>query len=159
MVGAQSQGGAVGYFWMVLGLAVVVAPLWAVVPSKRQRFLARLRDQALSMGLHISETPLPKIPPRLQRADDRPLVAYWWRLSREQGRGVTAELIVRTREGWETESGNDAPLVLEQLPCGVDVVTVAADRIVCYWDERGMEMDLSSIKSVLLSLAGSASQA
>lgn len=142
-----------GYFWIILGLAVVVAPLWAVVPSKRQRFLASLRDQALSMGLHISEAPLPAIPPRLQRNDDRPLVAYWLRLSREQGEALQAGLFVRTREGWECESGSAVPAVFETLPEGVDVVTLAADRVACFWDERGVEDDLVSIKSVLVALS------
>ena len=69
------------YVLIVLGLAVVIAPLMSAMPSKSQRAKAALRDQARTCNLRVSLRPLPPIPPRFRFASDDEFACYESRLS------------------------------------------------------------------------------
>ena len=69
------------YVMIVLGLAVVIAPLMSAMPSKSQRAKAALRDQARTSNLRVSLRPLPPIPPRFRFASDDEFACYERRLS------------------------------------------------------------------------------
>ena len=69
------------YVLIVLGLAVVIAPLMSAMPSESQRAKAALRDQARACNLRVSLRPLPAIPPRFRFASDDEFACYERRLS------------------------------------------------------------------------------
>ena len=68
------------YVLIVLGLAVVIAPLMSAMPSKSQRARAALRDQARACNLRVSLRPLPPIPPRFRFESDDEFACYEKRL-------------------------------------------------------------------------------
>ena len=68
------------YVLIVLGLAVVIAPLMSVMPSKAQRQKAALRDEARDCALRVSMRPLPAIPARFRFTPDGELACYERRL-------------------------------------------------------------------------------
>ena len=69
------------YVLIVLGLAVVIAPLMSAMPSKSQRAKAALRDQARACNLRVSLRPLPPIPARFRFESDDEFACYERRLS------------------------------------------------------------------------------
>ena len=64
------------YLLILLGLAVVVAPLMSAMPSKAQRAKAGLRDLARTHDLRVSLRPLPAVPARFRFEPEDELACY-----------------------------------------------------------------------------------
>ena len=64
------------YLLILLGLAVVVAPLMSAMPSKTQRAKAGLRDLARAHDLRVSLRPLPAVPARFRFEPEDELACY-----------------------------------------------------------------------------------
>jgi hypothetical protein len=129
------------YLFILLGLAVVIAPLLSAMPSKGQRRKAAVRDQARQYGLRVSVRPPPEIPPRFRFATDTELVCYEKLLSKTLQLAGREVRFVRIGGVWQ--SILDEPTTPDwvlQLPDGVLVAELFERNVSIFWDERsGLE--------------------
>ena len=94
------------YVLIVLGLAVVIAPLMSAMPSKAQRAKASLRDEARSCNLRVSLRPLPPIPARFRFQSDDEFACYERRLSPDGHRAGRDEAYVSVEGIWSPTTGD-----------------------------------------------------
>jgi hypothetical protein len=114
-------------YWLIFGaMLVALAPLQYFWPSKRQRGLVHLREQAAIMGLFVELRKLPDHRlvrlsiPEDQRAD---WVFYGLRLSPEAD--VTVGTWIRIDHEWISATAESSlPESLQSLPSGCDVVSI-----------------------------------
>ena len=135
------------YVLIVLGLAVVIAPLMSAMPSKSQRAKAALRDQARTCNLRVSLRPLPPIPPRFRFASDDEFACYERRLSAPLHLAGRDERFVSVDGEWYPTTGvSPAPKWLSALPSGAAFVELSEQTVSIFWNEKeGVEFlhDLS----------------
>ena len=62
--------------WVLLIIAVAVAPLMSALPSEAQRYEAKIRAHAMEQGITIKLGQTPEIPARFRLPADLSLVAY-----------------------------------------------------------------------------------
>ena len=141
------------YVLIVLGLAVVIAPLMSAMPSKSQRAKAALRDQARACNLRVSLRPLPAIPPRFRFASDDEFACYGRRLSRPLHVAGRDERFVSIDGEWSSTTGvSTAPKWLSALPSGVAFVELSEQTVSIFWNEKegveGLHMLLQAIDSI-----------
>lgn len=138
------------YVLIVLGLAVVIAPLMSVMPSKAQRQKAALRDEARSCALRVSLRPLPAIPARFRFTPDGELACYERRLQgglQPPGRG---EDFVYAGGVWSPTKGvASAPVWLASLPLGAVFVALSEHTVSIFWDEKEGSEGLLKIKQAI----------
>ena len=97
---------------IVLLLLVIVAPLFAILPSKAQKEKMRLRRQAMGMGISIELTRIPDPVPdqdKYRTATGRPL---------EPVLSVSAWRLARNRSGQEPSTRPDWVAVRGAVPGG-----------------------------------------
>ncbi len=139
--------------YIILGLLIagaLLGPLIAVVPSKRQRYLADLREQAARLGLSVRLRPLPNIPPRFRFEPPQELMSYELRRPFPGASGSAPTVLVLGADGWSAlELGGRVPSGIEALPEGVLLVTFTEYSIAAAWDERGGEEALKRLATVL----------
>ena len=117
------------YLLILLGLAVVIAPLMSAMPSKGQRRKAAIRDEARQHGLRVSIRPPPEIPPRFRFFPNTELVCY----ERLLPKALQAA-------GWQFRYVLDdftPPDWIQRLPGGALVVELSERNVSIFWDERG----------------------
>ncbi len=141
------------YVLIVLGLAVVIAPLMSAMPSKTQRAKAALRDQARACNLRVSLRPLPAIPPRFRFASDDEFACYERRLSTPLHVAGRDERFVLIHGEWSPTTGiSTAPKWLSALPSGVAFVELSEQTVSIFWNEKegveGLHMLLQAIDSI-----------
>ena len=125
------------YVLIVLGLAVVIAPLMSAMPSKAQRAKASLRDEARSCNLRVSLRPLPAIPARFRFQSDDEFACYERRLSADQHRAGRGEAYVSVEGIWSPTTGvSSAPDWLGALPAGVAFVALSEHTVSIFWNEK-----------------------
>ena len=125
------------YVLIVLGLAVVIAPLMSAMPSKSQRAKAALRDQARACNLRVSLRPLPPIPPRFRFDSDDEYACYERRLSTHLHAAGRDERFVSVDGEWSPTSGvSTAPKWLSTLPTGVAFVELSEQTVSIFWNEK-----------------------
>ena len=125
------------YVLIVLGFAVVIAPLMSAMPSKSQRSKAALRDQARACNLRVSLRPLPAIPPRFRFASDDEFACYGRRLSRPLHVAGRDERFVSIDGEWSSTTGvSTAPKWLSALPSGVAFVELSEQTVSIFWNEK-----------------------
>lgn len=127
-------------FWIIGGvLLLALAPLSHFWPSKQQRRLAHIREQAVLSGLYVELRKLPehrKVAIHIPADDRRYWVYYGLRVAPKVKVPIGSWL--RTPEGWVTLTGdNDLPVALHALPQGLDVVSSTPGSVGFYWEERG----------------------
>jgi hypothetical protein len=126
----------VKYLLILLGLAVVIAPLVSAMPSRSQRARAALRDQARALKLRVSVRPLPDVPARFRFSSDRELVCYSRLLPKSSSAVHPEQLFVRVADGWAITQGlAEPPAWLSQLPKGVSLVLLSDHAVSFFWDE------------------------
>lgn len=138
------------YLLILLGLAVVVAPLLSAMPSKGQRRKAALRDAARQYGLRVSIRPPPDIPPRFRFAPDAELVCY----ERMLPNGLQAPgrqcRYVRLDNEWRSIFDDlPAPDWVHRLPEGAVVAELTERNASIFWDERGALEDLATLHQAI----------
>ena len=141
------------YVLIVLGFAVVIAPLMSAMPSKSQRAKAALRDQARACNLRVSLRPLPAIPPRFRFASDDEFACYGRRLSRPLHVAGRDERFVSIDGEWSSTTGvSTAPKWLSALPSGVAFVELSEQTVSIFWNEKegveGLHMLSQAIDSI-----------
>lgn len=141
------------YFIIFLSIAAVLGPLMAVIPSRRQREVAKRRDKARGAGVTVKLWQPDDVPPRLQRVSDAVLVCYLVRLPKKGADQRLRDLWVRTREGWRSRSSEPVPLWVQALPDSAEVASVTWDDARVYWSEKGDEQDVDIVIQALQTLA------
>ena len=125
------------YVLIVLGLAVVIAPLMSAMPSKSQRAKAALRDQARACNLRVSLRPLPAMPPRLRFASDDEFACYERRLSTPLQVAGRDDRFVSIDGDWSPTTGvSPAPKWLSALPPGAAFVELSEQTVSIFWNEK-----------------------
>ena len=125
------------YVLIVLGLAVVIAPLMSAMPSKSQRAKAALRDQARACNLRVSLRPLPAIPPRFRFASDDEFACYERRLSARLHVAGRDDRFVSIDGEWSPTMGYQLPPEwLSALPSGAAFVELSEQTVSIFWNEK-----------------------
>ena len=125
------------YVLIVLGLAVVIAPLMSAMPSKAQRAKASLRDEVRSCSLRVSLRPLPAIPARFRFQSDDEFACYERRLSADRHRAGRDEAYVSVEGIWSPTTGvGSAPDWLGALPPGAAFVVLSEHTVSIFWNEK-----------------------
>ena len=125
------------YVLIVLGLAVVIAPLMSAMPSKSQRAKAALRDQARACNLRVSLRPLPSIPARFRFESDDEFACYERRLPPHLHQAGRDKRFVSVDDEWSPTSGvSPAPGWLSALPSGAAFVELSEQTVSIFWNEK-----------------------
>ncbi|GIR82611.1 MAG: hypothetical protein CM15mP84_03590 [Cellvibrionales bacterium] len=123
------------YLLILLGLAVVVAPLMSAMPSKAQRAKAGLRDLARTHDLRVSLRPLPAVPARFRFEPEDELACYERRFpspAEVWGRHITSVLM----DSGADNRGRGCPRWLQFLPLGAAYVECRNESVSIFWDEK-----------------------
>ena len=141
------------YVLIVLGLAVVIAPLMSAMPSKSQRAKAALRDQARACNLRVSLRPLPPIPARFRFASDDEFACYEKRLPASLHVAGRDERFVSVDGEWSPTSGvSTAPRWLSALPSGAAFVELSEQTVSIFWNEKEGLDGLNTISQAIDSI-------
>ena len=125
------------YVLILLGLAVVIAPLMSAMPSKSQRARAALRDQARACNLRVSLRPLPPIPPRFRFESDDEFACYEKRLPASLHVAGQDARFVSVGGEWSPMTGvSTAPKWLSALPSGAAFVELSEQTVSIFWNEK-----------------------
>jgi hypothetical protein len=140
-------GVVVTYLWIALVVMVALSPLISMRPTRRQRLIADLRQQAAICGVNVQLRALPGSP------EGGELLPYYGRLRQRGDRPVTANAVYRREgEAWRASAG-DTPeqlrVLFAELPMGVSHVCENLQGVGVFWDERGEEADVRRIDEVL----------
>lgn len=143
-------------FWIIGGvLLLALAPLSHFWPTKRQRRLAHIREQAALSGLYVELRKLPahrKVDIHISADDRRYWVYYGLRLAPKVKVPIGSWL--RTQGGWVNLTGDqEIPEDLAALPEGLDVVSSTPGSVGFFWQERGGEEVLHQALACLKSVA------
>ncbi len=141
------------YVLILLGLAVVIAPLVSVMPSKSQRAKAALRDEARELSVRVSLRPLPVVPARFQLQVGAELACYELRFPVFLSSPNRVESYVFVEGAWwPTEGTRDAAGWLAELPEGVVYVERGDQAVSIFWDEKmgseGLSMICQAIEKI-----------
>lgn len=138
------------YVLILLGLAVVIAPLVSVMPSKSQRAKAALRDEARTRSYRVSLRPLPAVPPRFRLQIDADLACYERRLPAALSVPDRTMAYVCVEGAWWPTSGTgDAPAWLPELPEGSVYVERGEQTVSIFWDEKAGPEGLTLISQAI----------
>ena len=141
------------YVLIVLGLAVVIAPLMSAMPSRSQRAKAALRDQARACNLRVSLRPLPSIPARFRFESDDEFACYERRLSAHLHQAGRDERFVSVGGEWFPTIGvSPAPRWLSALPSGAAFVELSEQTVSIFWNEKEGPDGLNTLSQVIDSI-------
>lgn len=148
--------------WLIVLVIVVVAltPLTHFVPSKKQKAIADLRQQAAIEGLFVTYRKLPMFPGKVaDAAKDRTALeegtlyygVRWLVKASERPAPVTW---LRTQEGWKNLQRRDVvlPAALTSLPETVLAFESDSESAGIYWREEGGAEALKGISQALIAL-------
>jgi hypothetical protein len=147
------------YFLIVLAIAMVIMPVFWVMPSPAQKRQTRLRAKAMTLGLLVKVCTLPQSHrAQVRQEEGQKGVAYQLRLAGKGWRKLkTAQRLIRL-DG-DTEFHGDDPRVeaaLQQAliacPQSVKALELNPMEVVAYWQERGGEEQVLQIHQQLQSL-------
>lgn len=140
-----------------LAMAMVIGPIMIMQPSKRQRYLARLRAKAAEHGLTVQ---MSKIKEDTVAVYEKP-----WPLTEKVKRRIEPWRLdrmsyvhdIHIADYWHLTSATDVPVgvksvlpaKLAELPEGVQAVEVTRLGVRCYWNERGGEQALQTLANWL----------
>lgn len=156
MVSKKRSEDQLTYFFIALVVALIVAPIVSIIPSKHQRALSQIRQMARAAGLRVDlvkvEDPDPD-PDRYISGTGRPLARELsvaaWRLPRPRPRDWRSMPLVEweiVRVGGEWRWIGDPPTpdgfasyVAEELitmPSGIVKVEEKSYQLTVYWHEH-----------------------
>ena len=138
------------YLIVLLVIGAVLGPLVAVLPSKRQRYLAAQREYAAAQGLAVRVRKLPEIPPRFRFEPPHDLVCYEVSFDSRKRPEWQPGLFVRTAEGWQSRDIDRAvPAATAALPSGAVILALGWDALRIFWNEEGGEAAIDQVANVL----------
>ena len=136
--------------WIILIIAVAVAPLVSALPSEAQRYEAKIRAYAMEQGITIKLGQTPEIPARFRLPAGLSLVAYRRRRPKRDQRFDESRLAVKSLGNWVS-----VPLekrvseALLSLPDGAWIAELGVDFVSVFWDEKG---DIDAVDAVIATL-------
>ena len=135
---------------ILLIIAVAAAPLMSALPSKVQRYEARIRDHASQCGISIKLESPPEIPARFGYRASSHVVAYKKRRLEACLACVEPKLAVRVDGVWASIP-LEQPInqCFDELPEGVQIMELAEYYVSVYWNEKGGEDAVSSVDETL----------
>lgn len=137
-------------------LALALAPLLHVVPSKAQRRVAHLREFAALQGMFVEFRNAPE-----------GVLSAWESARFEKGRtiyyGLRFPATKRQRhgksawvwgeDGWRSlPRGGEVPAPLVNLPAEIFAASIDEGSCGIYWQERGEDAEIKQIKEALCAL-------
>ncbi|MDJ0878976.1 MAG: hypothetical protein QNI86_10220 [Halieaceae bacterium] len=135
------------YLLILLIIFVALSPLITMMPSRRQRQLADLRQAAASAGLYV----------KLEKGEDGSQRVFYG-CRRQRGDSAAAPVMLAPGEAGWTETAGRWPAerlaALEPLPGGVLEVREDREGVGVNWDEEGTREDVEAIARVLRNLLG-----
>ena len=136
--------------WIILIIAVAVAPLVSALPSEAQRYEAKIRAYAMEQGITIKLGQTPEIPARFRLPAGLSLVAYRRRRPKRDQRFDESRLGVKSFGNWVS-----VPLekpVSEAFLSWADgawIAELGVDYVSVLWDEKG---DIDAVDAVITTL-------
>jgi hypothetical protein len=144
---------AVIYLLIIFVLALALAPLLHVVPSKYQRRVARLREFAAVNGMFVEFRHIPEgALSAAESAGHQPgrTIYYGLRIPASGRMERRRRAWVYGEEGWRSmPRGRSVPAPLADLPEGVFSVSIDEESCGIYWQESGEEAEIEKIYGVL----------
>ena len=136
------------YLLIILGIALVLSPLLALQPSRRQRQLQRLRAKAITRGLQVKYPEGDQVQGRLRAISYRMQVAHERQLDSVLAAPMVFERIAAAEDqpgswGLGTTSGQAEAMMellyptLETLPIDVFQLTLTRRHLSAEWYECG----------------------
>lgn len=146
------------YFIILLVIALMLAPIFWIMPSPRQKRQTQMRQQAMAMGFQVKIAPLPQTHrDTVRQVAPSPGVVY--RLPWANGRPVrepfqhvlvrndNLQAAVGTIELYELLTST-----LQSLPEDIVAFEYASSGISIYWRERGGAERLPALHQQLLDI-------
>ena len=133
-------------------LAIALVPLFHFAPSKRQREIARLREQAAVGGLFVEFREAPGVAgrPLPEGVSERDLIYYGRRLPAAKKRARVTHAWRRDKDGWLGVGGYvPLPDVFADFPDSAVAASVDPDSCGVYWNESGGTDAVAEIISLL----------
>ena len=138
------------YLIVILVIAVALAPLSHVLPSKRQRKVARMREYAAVHGLFVEFRNLPGSPRSSPGARPGSIVYYGKRLPPPRGGATRRAYWLVDEQGWRgPDIKQPPPQLLSGLPSTILAASVDEGSCGAYWQESDEEEDVEEIRAVL----------
>lgn len=141
------------YLLIIFVLALALAPLLHVVPSKYQRRVARLREFAALQGLFVEFRSVPD--GTLTAAESLghspgKTIYYGLRIPATGRMDRPRAAWVNSDQGWRSlPRGGVVPSALEELPRTVFAASSDEGSCGIYWQEGGEEAEIRQIQQVL----------
>lgn len=147
------------YLFIILVVAVALAPLLHFVPSKRQRKIAGMREYAALHGLFVEFRNLPGVPREREHgrvsAPRGDIIYYGRRLQPQRGKSAERCSWIVDEQGWRGLQRRDTPPdLLLQLPPSVLAASVDEGSCGVYWQESGDPAEVELVVSVLGAWSG-----
>ena len=146
------------YLLIIFVIAIALAPLTSLMPSKRQREVARMREYAAVHGMFVEFRSVPgresgRIKTRDHAGHDT--IYYGKRLPPPRQKLETSRAWLYEPEGWVgLERRLVVPAELAQLPTQVLAASVDEGSCGIYWRESGGVDAVEQIRLVLEAWAG-----
>ena len=146
------------YLLIIFVIALALAPLAQVLPSKYQRRIARLREFAALRGMFVEFRTVPgsSTVRRSESGYQRGKTIYYG--LRIPARGCEVEQTIAwiyEGSGWRgIPRKTPVPALLCELPDGIFAVSIDRGSCGVYWQEAGEEADIERIHQVLCELQG-----
>ncbi len=144
------------YLLIIFVIALALAPLAQVLPSKYQRRIARMREFAALQGMFVEFRTVPESP-RVRTVESgyqKGKTIYYGLRIPARGCEVEQPLAwVHGEEGWHSLPRRvKVPSVLSDLPSGIIAVGIDHGSCGIFWQEAGDEADIERIYRVLCGL-------
>jgi hypothetical protein len=142
------------WFIVIFVIAVALSPLLHFAPSKAQRRVAGMREQAALAGLFVEFREIPR-GVRQQQSPGR-TIYYGKRLRPPRKGKQRGGVWVAEEQGWRAANfRQEVPQQLASLPASVTVAGVDSGSCGVYWQEAGEGQDVAVISEVLDAWAAS----
>ena len=144
------------YLLIIFIIALALAPLAQVLPSKYQRRIARMREFAALQGMFVEFRTVPESPMvrRTESGYQRGKIIYYGLRVPARSCEVEQPLAwVHGQDGWNSLPRRaEVPPVLNGLPTGIIAVGIDQGSCGVFWQEAGDEADIERIYRVLCEL-------
>lgn len=122
------------YFWILLIVALALAPLTHFIPSKRQRGIARMREHAAVNGLFVEFRRAPGV----VENDQARTLYYGKRLPSTRGDERPTQAWLHKNNSWQgLDHRADPPSALRDLPAQIAAASIDEASCGVYWQEEG----------------------
>lgn len=141
------RGPVLKYLLILFIIMIALSPLLSMMPTRRQRKIADLRQRAAVCGLAVQ---LRDAPEALRM--DTACAFYQRRRERDEPRLERPVLCLYIDDQWRQEQGSVNPArraLLDALPKGVLAVVGEPTGVGAFWLESGEVDDVDTIKRVL----------